>query len=222
MKYQKQALTFEEQADCLIQRGLIADRILLIRRLEAVNYYRLSGYLHPFRQTPQAQIVSTNATAETSTELQDTYVPGTTLDIIWDRYTFDRRLRLLIMDAIERIEVAVRTRIVYEFAHRFGSFGHLEPANLPNLKIDDYLRWRAKLASNTGRSEEAFAKHFSEKYGDQHSELPLWMLCELMDFGGMQTLYRGLESALKQTVAREFRMGDELLFSWLRAFEYGP
>jgi hypothetical protein len=49
MKYEKGALSLEQQADQLIERGLIADRNELMMRLQAVNYYRLSGYLHPYR-----------------------------------------------------------------------------------------------------------------------------------------------------------------------------
>ena len=51
--YEKEALTFEQQADRLLERGLIAKRDELIQRLKAVSYYRLSGYLHPFRE-PEA------------------------------------------------------------------------------------------------------------------------------------------------------------------------
>ncbi len=49
MKYTKPALTFEQQADQLIARGLRADRDQLVKRLEATSYFRLSGYLHSFR-----------------------------------------------------------------------------------------------------------------------------------------------------------------------------
>lgn len=88
MKYAKPPLTFEQQADQLIQRGLIADRGLLIERLSSVNYYRLSGYWF-HRRLPD-----------------DSFKPGTTFAAVWDQYVFDRRLRLLVMDAVERIEIA--------------------------------------------------------------------------------------------------------------------
>lgn len=52
MIYNKPALTFEAQADQLLARGLIANRNELIARLQAVNCYRLSGYLYPFRVLP--------------------------------------------------------------------------------------------------------------------------------------------------------------------------
>ncbi len=44
MKYSKPALTHEQQAELLISRGMIGNRALIIERLDAVNYYRLSGY----------------------------------------------------------------------------------------------------------------------------------------------------------------------------------
>ena len=46
----KRPTTFQEQADKLLSRGLIADRDELLQRLNAVSYYRLSDYLYPFRQ----------------------------------------------------------------------------------------------------------------------------------------------------------------------------
>ena len=49
MKYEKPPLTFLQQADLLIARGLSADRDTLIARLKAVSYYRLSGYWDPFQ-----------------------------------------------------------------------------------------------------------------------------------------------------------------------------
>ena len=82
MIYAKGALTLEQQADQLIARGLVAGRNELIGRLKVVNYYRLSGYLYPFRQP------------------DETLRPGTTLDMVWRRYNFDRRLRIILLDAI--------------------------------------------------------------------------------------------------------------------------
>ena len=122
MIYAKSALTVEQQADQLIARGLVAERSELIARLKVVNYYRLSGYLYPFRVR--------GADAKPT----DTFAPGTTLDMIWRRYNFDRRLRILLLDAIERIEVAVRTRLVYHFVLAHGPFGHLAASNLPGFK----------------------------------------------------------------------------------------
>ena len=50
MKYTKPSLTFSEQADLLIRRGLEATHEEIIANLQAVSYYRLSAYWYPFRQ----------------------------------------------------------------------------------------------------------------------------------------------------------------------------
>ena len=119
MKYTKPSLTFTEQADQLLSRGMVtADRETLITHLGNVSYYRLSAYWYPFR------------------EPDETLKPGTTFEMVWRRYTFDRQLRLLVMDAIERVEVAVRTRLTNAFTLKYGAFGHLNPANLPRIDHD--------------------------------------------------------------------------------------
>ncbi len=66
MKYTKRALSFEEQADLLLNRGLQADRDDLIKRLSSTSYFRLSGYLYPFRENGS-----------------ENYREGTSLDQVW-------------------------------------------------------------------------------------------------------------------------------------------
>lgn len=200
MKYQKEALTFEDQAQRLFDRGLEANLEELIRRLQAVSYYRLSGYLHPFRLTDS-----------------DGYQPGTTLNEVWQRYCFDRRLRMLMLDGIERIEVAVRTQLLYKFSHTHGAFGHCDERNLPRLKVRDYISWRECLLVETSRSKETFAKHFSKKYGDTHQNLPIWMVAELMSMGSFLTFFKGVDDPVRSAVARHFSMPAPQLESWLLA-----
>jgi abortive infection bacteriophage resistance protein len=180
MKYEKQALTFEVQADQLMARGLDADRKELVQRLSAVSYYRLAGYLHPYR-VPDDQ-----------GHFSDQFYPGTSLTEVWRRYCFDRRLRGLVMDAIERIEVSVRTQLVYHFAHEHGPFGFCAEANIPKLKAEEYIDWRKALIEETRRSKEPFKKHFQSKYGGDHPNLPLWMVAELMSMGSLLTFFRGV------------------------------
>lgn len=200
MEYVKEPLTFEEQADRLIARGLEADRDELIKRLSAVSYYRLSGYLYPFRE-PES----------------DNYIAGTTLETVWNRCCFDRRLRMLLLDAIERIEVAVRTQLIYHFSHTHGPFAHCNEKNLSNLKIEDYIDWRESIITETKRSKDAFKQHFFKKYGDSHQNLPLWMAAELMSMGSLLTFFRGCPNSIKSKVAAHFDMADELLVTRLRS-----
>lgn len=200
MEYLKGHLSLEEQAQRLQDRGLVADREELIRRLSAVSYYRLSGYLFPFREVES-----------------DNFKTGTELRIVWDRYCFDRRLRVLLLDAIERVEVAVRTQLVYHFSKARGAFGHINETNLPKLKVAEYIEWRTSLIEETQRSKEAFKEHFFKKYGDCHQNLPIWIVSELMSMGSMLTFFKGVEKNIQDQVADYFRMPDEQLLSWLRS-----
>jgi abortive infection bacteriophage resistance protein len=227
MIYSKEALSLEEQADRLIGRGLVADRDELIGRLKVVNYYRLSGYLYPFRIR--------NASGKAG----DTFEPGTNLEIVWRRYNFDRRLRIILLDAIERIEVAVRTRFVFHFVQAHGPFGYLNEKNLPgfkkrplwkrcwrNLKAlaqlrglerPDYQQWLGKLQNEKKRASDTFVKHFTKTYGDHHEHLPLWMACELMTCETALQLAYGVDRDVLKKAAADFGFPDEQLLSWTKA-----
>jgi abortive infection bacteriophage resistance protein len=197
VKYSKPALTFSEQADLLIGRGLVAaSKQEIIEKLQAVNYYRLSAYWYPFRQS------------------DDSLVAGTTLETIWRRYTFDRQLRLLVLDAIERVEIAVRTQLVNRHTLKHGPFGYLDRATLPALAVHEHRDLLSRVRDEAGKSREDFARHFYAKYTAE-TDLPLWMACELMTFGAMFTLFRGVETVLKQTIAAEYGVADRVLESWL-------
>lgn len=201
MEYEKPALSFQDQADRLLERGLEAENSELLRRLEQVSYYRLSGYLHPYRARNEDD------------EVLDHFRAGTTLEEVWKRYCFDRRLRVLMLDAIERIEVAVRTKLVYAHAHEHGPFGYTHHESIPKLNLDDYLCWRTSLQKETRRSKEKFKEHFFDKY--DHKVLPVWMLAELMSMGSTLTLFRGIEPGIKQSIAADYGLVDTVLWNWL-------
>lgn len=198
MKYDKPPLSLEEQADKLIGRGLIVAKEFLISKLKNVNYYRLSGYLYPYRQPG------------------DKFKLGTTFERVWRSYTFDRRLRLLVMDAIERVEVSVRTQLIGFLAHSSGAFGYVNSTSLPNLKFEDFNHWIEDVRKEATRSKELFVKHFKDKYGDLHSDLPLWMVGEIMSFGHLLTMYKGTDDKIKKDIAAYYGVSDEVLTSWLR------
>ncbi len=200
VEYTKPPLTFETQADLLLSRGLKSDRDLLIRRLKTVNYYRLSAYLYPFRGIDG-----------------ETFRENTSFDLIWKHYTFDRQLRLIVMDAIERVEIAVRTQLIYHFSHHHGAFGYTDSRNLPKLDNVRFQIWLGDMKEETKRSRETFIDHFYTKYGDSHELPPLWMLGEVMSFGKMLTLFNGVTDDLCRVIAREYGIEDKILQSWLGA-----
>ena len=122
MEYLKPHLSIQQQVALFTQRGLVGNAALLATRLKNVGYYRFSAYLHPFRGRNLQGDIGSN------------YVPGTTLDKVWSHYLFDRKLRFLMMDAIERIEVAPRSRIAYHHTANKSPFDFASPAYFPNWK----------------------------------------------------------------------------------------
>lgn len=200
VKYTKPPLTLEAQADQLLSRGLEAGRDELVARLRSVSYYRLSGYSYTFRENGG-----------------DSFQKGTTLQEVWARYTFDRRFRLIVMDAIERVEICVRAELVYCLAHEQGAFGYADAANLPNLSAEVHTKFVAQLEEEYQRSKERFIQHFRATYGPDHPMPPYWMITELMTFGSLLTLYKGSPTHIKKAIASRFGVGDNVLQSWLGA-----
>lgn len=200
MRYIKPHLTFEKQADLLLSRGMQANKKDLVEKLKAVNYYRLSGYWYIFKQNRKGE-----------------FKPNTTLKKIWNRYTFDRHLRLLIMDSIERVEVAVRTSLIYHHSYTYGPFGYVSQKNLPAINKVKHNELKRRIKDETNRSKEVFVKHFYKKYGDKHTFLPAWMLAEIMSFGMMLTFFRGCDRKIKKKISKEYSLCFGVLESWLLA-----
>ncbi len=90
MNYTKPPLLYAEQLKLLTGRGLIINDVISAELyLQHISYYRLSAYMIPFQGK------------------KDVFNADTTFEKIVDLYVFDRELRLLVLDAIERIEIAV-------------------------------------------------------------------------------------------------------------------
>ena len=99
--YTKPWLSFEQQADLLInERSLADERDNLIKHLADIGYYRLSGYWYIFKRQPKGN--KDNAQDER-------FIGETSFDQIWRLYIFDRQFRLVVLDAIECMEVYFRT-----------------------------------------------------------------------------------------------------------------
>lgn len=212
MQYIKPHLSFENQAERLIQRGLIVgDKQRLIQILKQVSYYRLSAYWYPFREKDEHGVKRDNLYA------------GTTLERVWDHYRFDRRLRVLFVDAIERIEIALRTQLVYLYTEKHSSFDYAELSSFPNWKsCEDRIRKIEEQAgikngTCTGRCRYECINHFFRKYGDSHQHLPLWMFSEISDFGFTSLFFDHAGRDIQTEIAKEWEVTPEVLRSWMRS-----
>lgn len=198
MEYTKPPLTFHEQADLLISRGMRGERDQIANRLSTVNYYRLTSYWVPFRQ------------------LDNNFGDGTHWAKIWERYVFDQKLRLLVMDAIGSVEVAVRTLLSYVHAHEHGPFAYAnEPSALPKLSKNNRELLLQSIDQELTRSKEVFVGHFKMKYGDRHDRPPIWMVTEVMSFGRVISLFQASGNTVKKGIASSFAVPPPVLRTWL-------
>lgn len=201
MKYEKPWLSYEEQAERLAERGLLFNHDELIGRLTDIGYYRLSGYWYIFKSNPGTE--------------DESFVGGTDFEEVWDLYAFDRQLRLIVLDAIERVEVYMRTQLAYRLAEESGPFGYLDRSTLPNMNQKTYGHFLSRCFSQYDRSKTLFIEHFKGKYGDAHGLPPYWTLVNIMDFGMMLTLFKGSPDGVKRGIADEMGIPTEVFESWL-------
>jgi abortive infection bacteriophage resistance protein len=197
MQFTKPPLSFDAQLDRLIERGLaVANRERALHYLKHVNYYRLAAYWLPFEADHGTH------------EIQD----GTRFEDVLNLYVFDREFRLLVLDAIERIEVSVRTNWAYQMAHRHGPHCHLDRALF--RRHWDYEGYRAVLEAEVRRSRETFIEHLRQTYDEPMP--PIWALVEIMTFGQLSLWYaRTARRSDRNAVALSYGLDERVLTSLL-------
>ena len=131
MSYSKPWTSYEEQLDQLVSRGMqVGDRGLALDYLERIGYYRLSGYWFAFRERSGPIVLlgeggTKPRKIKTDTLLFDQFKAGATFQNAVDLYVFDKQLRLLTMDALERIEIALRVDVSH-VQGRLDKFSYLK------------------------------------------------------------------------------------------------
>ena len=218
--------SFTQQLTILQNRGLIVEnKQAAIDYLDRIGYYRLSGYWYSFRELKIIQ----DANGKLSSYREDSFVENSRFEDAVMLYVFDKKLRLLALDALERIELAVRVDIAhllgekdihaYENVHLLdGNFskkkikkGRNKGQTLHNLwlKRHDNVLHRAR--------REPYVKHYFEKYG----KLPIWVSIEAWDFGLMSKLFAGMKIIDQTTIAKKYGAIDGRAFTgWLRGFNF--
>lgn len=196
--FSKPATTHAQQVALLQQRGMVIDDTAAAEfYLLHLNYYRLGAYWLPFE--------ADHATHH--------FRPGTRFDEVLNLYVFDRELRLLVLDAIERVEVSVRSQWAYQLAHRHGPHAHLDVA----LAFKPHL-WHgnlSKLSEEVSRSVEAFIKHLQSTY--EEALPPVWAVCEVMSLGLLSRWYNNLKPMpTRRAIAAAYGVDEKVLESWLR------
>lgn len=204
MKYSKQPLSIEKQIEKLKQRGLVVDNEKVAANyLSNISYYRLRAYTYPFQYNNEEkdhQFIANNIH----------------FDDIIDLYRFDRRLRMLIFNAIEKIEVAIRMRIVYEYALSANDSHWFLNETLYRNNYDGII---ADIEEEVNRSNEDFIKHYDNKY-EEPKFPPAWMTLEVLSFGTLSRMFSCLDgkSESSKRIAKSFGLPNSLILgNWMHS-----
>ncbi|MCL6755017.1 Abi family protein [Nostoc sp. CCCryo 231-06] len=202
--YQKPYLSVAGQLAQLQSRGIIVtDKSQALDYLKQLNYYRLSAYWYPFRVTNQSIV-------------QDQFKPDTHFQTVIDLYLFDKKLRLLMLDALESIEIALRTAVVLQLG-QYDSWAYRNRKYLDGkfVKTGKHTKWLQQFDDKAKQSHESFAEHFRNKYPS--SDFPIWMAVELLDFGSLSYFLSGMRYSDQRQIACQYGIPrPDLLTSWVR------
>lgn len=187
----KKALNINEQLRLLENRGIIFDNKAKAEEiLLDVGYYRLGFYAFPFEQTFPSVHNRTHA-----------YVTGTTFKSIYDLYLFDTKLRRLLLNVLDRIEINLRSRITYIVSNHYK--------NSPTWFVDKSIMKSEFVASfrkkvYDGLLENPVIKRHHDKYiNDRYA--PAWKTLEFMTLGNLTALYQAIkDSEVKKKIASEY------------------
>ncbi|MGO6724959.1 Abi family protein [Rhizobium ruizarguesonis] len=166
--------------------------------LQHISYYRLRAYWLPFEEQ-----------AETAGDHK--FKAGTSLDDVLGLYVFDRRLRLLVMDAVERIEVSLRGCWAHHLAMKYGSHGYLDPTIYDHA--DRYAKAFSSLMEEIDRSKDTFIVHYKTKYDDPKHP-PIWMTAEVISLGQLSKWLGNLKLRTdRQAIAKVYGLDEKILVS---------
>ena len=196
--YNKKVCTHQDHIDLLQERGLyIPDTDKAILYIGSIGYYRLTGYMYHLQLSDGSH----------------QFKEGNSFDDVLDHYALDKALRNLLSDYLERIEVALRAKLTNNFCTSFGFFWYTDKSKYANHKVfGDIVE---EISERFKTSHELFVRNFRSNYSGE-SMPPCNMALELLSFGKLSKMYEGLNNTVeKQNIAREFKLTNEILSSWL-------
>ena len=197
--YNKQFTCPKDLISLLKSRGLsIANEQEVVDCLTNIGYYRLSAYCYPLLDEPKTNHL---------------YKSGSTFDLILNMYRFDRKLRLLILNEIEKVEVAIRSAMNNWTSDGLNDvFWMTDAQNFNNSDI--FAKRLSIIRSELDKTGEEFIVHFKNKYSNPFP--PAWMIAEIAPFGVLCSTFNNLKyKSIKKKVANCFGLSVPVFSSWM-------
>ena len=176
----------ENLVNLLESRGLqICDRNKAIQYLDNIGYYRLSAYMYPLLKMPKTAHL---------------YKEGSTFKKVMMLYRFDKKLRLLMFNEIEKIEIAIRRAVMQITADMTGNPFWLTNSSyfLDSSRFNETMR---AISKEYSKSKEEFILHFKRTYSEPYP--PSWILGELLTIGNVNAIYRNIkQNRIRKRIAK--------------------
>lgn len=193
--YSKKFETYAGQIALLKSRGLrFSDEAKAEMLLQSVNYYRFTGYALPFMSDREHFLVDAQ------------------FDDVIEVCKFDARLRDLLFDALEVVELDFRARFAYSFSELYGPLGYRDAANFRDANL--HAASLSKIDAEIARSKEECIAHFRREYFS--NEVPIWAVVEVMTFGTLAGIYNNLLVPGAKAVSRSYGIRWNILGSYLQ------
>jgi abortive infection bacteriophage resistance protein len=207
-RFTKPALDVTQQITLLRQRGLsVPNEQTANRYLKSVGYYRLSGYMLPFQ------------TGGRGTD-RHVFLSGTSFEDLINLYEFDRELRLIFLDALERIEVGIRAAVTSAMAVTHGAHWYMYPHHLvPGFNHSEFLERTESELGKDGKRRDIFIDHYFNAY-DEPDMPPSWMAFEALPFGTVSHLISKLTVPNRNKIASHLNLPEPILKSWCHSLSY--
>ena len=202
--YEKRPTTIVEQIALLKNRGLeIESEEDTAHFLSHISFYRLGEYWHSMESDLKNHI----------------FKPESKFKDVMALYCFDRELRILLFDVIEKLEISLRAKLIYHLSHEF------DPWWFQNFDLfGDSLALAKTLSGleeeiSRSRKETILKNHF-KNYKEDGRFPPAWKTLEQTSFGTLSKLYGNLKNTInsKDIIAQEYgAVNHTYLPSWLQS-----
>ncbi len=203
---------------------IIPDKHRAKRKLSQIGYYRLSGFWHPCRKLKKGSDGKKLKHFATHRSIRlDKFQDQTNIDEIIQLYIFDKRLRLLMLDAIERIEIFIRTITAHEMGYH-DPLAHENPRFInpkfqktwtdnKNRSRNLWNEWTTRQSKLIKRSREDYIQwHLTTQ-----KRIPIWVVVETWDMGTLSKYFELLKGKFQRRICS--RLGgpnEKELRNWLR------
>lgn len=208
MKYNKLSKSFEEQLSILKARGLVVNNEkLAIHYLKNVGYFRLSGYSLPFQ-------VNFNEGGN------HIFLDDARFEDVVSLYQFDRNLRLITIDALEKIEVGLKATLNQVMCELGGVHWYMDKNYFhKKFNYESFLKILRKEIGCNDAIKHAFIQHYLKKYTEPELP-PSWMIFEVMSLGRVSIIFKNIKFDFQKVMAKEYGLRVEILVSWLHSLSY--